>query len=137
MKTLRQIDFRQAVILALGVIALTMAMGLQMSEAEDMVGGGEIVFTEPVKAVLFSHKYHVEEAGFDCESCHDGIFAYETGAAERAGDFTMQSLYDGKYCGACHTEGGAFASNEQCARCHVGVKGWRAATGQADQPARH
>jgi c(7)-type cytochrome triheme protein len=35
----------------------------------------------------------------------------------------MESFYQGKYCGACHNGKDAFASNTQCARCHLRVKG--------------
>lgn len=83
-----------------------------------------IVFTQPVKAVLFDHKMHVEEAGLDCESCHDDIFEQAAGTAEENGDFTMKSLYEGQYCGACHDGDTAFASNTKCAVCHIGVKGY-------------
>jgi c(7)-type cytochrome triheme protein len=34
----------------------------------------------------------------------------------------MASLYKGKYCGACHNGKNAFASDTQCARCHVGAR---------------
>ena len=83
-----------------------------------------IVFTQPVKAVVFDHKMHIEDAGLDCESCHDDIFEQAAGTAEENGDFTMKSLYEGKYCGACHDGDTAFASNTRCAVCHIGVMGY-------------
>lgn len=85
---------------------------------------GDIVFTKPLKAVLFSHKAHVEGAGLQCSSCHPGLFRPEKGSLENLPDFTMKSLYEGKYCGACHNGGMAFSSDTQCARCHIGVKGY-------------
>lgn len=84
--------------------------------------GGEILYTEPVKSVIFSHKVHVE--AFGCESCHDGLFKMEALAAQKADDFTMESLYQGMYCGVCHDGDTAFASDTQCATCHLGVKGY-------------
>ncbi len=85
---------------------------------------GDIIQTKPVKAVVFSHKRHTEEAGLDCGSCHDEIYQMQNGAAAANGDYTMQSLYEGKYCGACHDGDTAFASNTRCTVCHIGVKGF-------------
>lgn len=89
--------------------------------------GGEILFTKPVKAVIFSHDTHSE--AFECESCHSGLFEMEALAAQKKPDFTMESLYKGQYCGACHDGETAFASNTRCATCHIGVKGFNRTTG--------
>ncbi|RMF45134.1 MAG: hypothetical protein D6751_07825 [Deltaproteobacteria bacterium] len=99
--------------------------------------GGDIHFTRPVEAVLFSHDIHVDQLGFDCDSCHDGLFEYEAGAAEQNGDFTMESLYGGGYCGACHDGETAFASDTRCATCHEGVKGYNRALGKTETAASH
>lgn len=85
---------------------------------------GDTVFTEPVKSVIFSHKSHTEDSGLSCDSCHDGLFEMKIGSSAAKGDYTMQSLYDGKYCGACHDGQTAFASNSRCTVCHIGVKGY-------------
>ncbi len=90
---------------------------------EDVEHGGTIIYTKPVKAVIFDHQFHLDQ-GLECDSCHDEIFEEATGTAEENGDFVMQSLYDGKYCGACHDGETAFASNTRCATCHIGVKGF-------------
>lgn len=90
--------------------------------AGDDEGGGPILFTKPVKAVLFDHKTHIDN-GFKCEDCHDKLFEMAKGTAEAKGDFNMKSLYAGKYCGACHNGETAFASNTKCTVCHIGVKG--------------
>ncbi|PIE64550.1 MAG: hypothetical protein CSA26_07955 [Desulfobacterales bacterium] len=82
-----------------------------------------IVWTKPVKSVIFSHKLHTMELELDCESCHDEFFVMEAGAAEEEDDFTMESLYEGKYCGACHDGDTAFASDTRCTLCHIGVRG--------------
>lgn len=83
-----------------------------------------IIFVKPVKAVDFSHKVHTMGAGLECDSCHDELFQMEAGNAEQNDDFTMESLYAGKYCGACHDGDMAFASNKRCTFCHIGVKGF-------------
>ena len=83
-----------------------------------------IVWTKPVKAVVFYHKIHTMDQELDCESCHDDLFQMEAGAAEEEDDFNMESLYDGNYCGACHDGDTAFASNTRCTSCHIGVRGY-------------
>lgn len=94
-----------------------------LAAQEEAEHGGDIIYTKPLKAVRFSHATHVQEAGLSCDSCHDGIFPMEALSVQENKDFTMDSLYKGKYCGACHDGSMAFASDTQCARCHIGVKG--------------
>lgn len=106
---------------------LCFAAGQAVAEEydEDMYGPeAPIIFVKPVKAVDFSHRVHTMEAGLDCESCHDDLFEMEAGVAEQNDDFTMESLYAGQYCGACHDGDMAFASNKRCTACHIGVKGF-------------
>jgi len=96
----------------------------RLLSANELVHGGDIIYTKPVKSVIFSHKVHVEDRGLSCDNCHDKLFVPEALNAEQKNDFNMESLYKGKYCGACHDGKTAFASNTQCARCHAGVKGY-------------
>ena len=97
-------------------MVLTASMALAASH------GGDIVFEKPVKGVIFSHKLHVEDKGLSCEMCHSRLFEIGRTTQEKA-DFVMESLYQGKYCGACHNGSLAFASNTRCATCHIGIKG--------------
>lgn len=94
-----------------------------------------IVWNKPVKGVVFTHKTHTMDAGLGCDSCHDGLFEMAAGTAEQNEDFTMKSLYEGKYCGACHDGSMAFASNTRCTSCHIGVKGYNKLTGKAETEA--
>ena len=89
-----------------------------------------IIFTQPLKAVLFDHKIHVEEAGLSCEDCHEEVFPMEAGSTQENEDFTMEALYNGKYCGTCHDGESAFASNTRCATCHIGVMGLKRLSAQ-------
>lgn len=89
------------------------------SGVESFSDGGGILYTEPVKSVLFSHKKHVDVQHLSCAKCHSGLFAMEALRAEKKSNFNMESLYQGKYCGACHNGKAAFASDTQCASCHV------------------
>lgn len=95
--------------------------------------GGDILYTEPVKSVVFSHRIHVDKNGLGCDSCHDGLFEMKALAAQDKDNFTMEALYKGEYCGACHDGSMAFASNTQCATCHVGVKGYRRVSGEGEK----
>ena len=101
------------------------------------VAEGDIIFTEPVMGVIFSHEVHVEENGMDCEECHDDLFEMEALTAQQNTDFTMQSLSEGNYCGACHDGDMAFDSDSRCASCHIGVIGYQKATGTAERSTHH
>ncbi len=79
-----------------------------------------ILYTQPLESVFFSHQDHVRK-GTTCATCHSGLFEMEALNAQKNKDFTMDSLYRGKYCGACHNGKKAFASDTQCARCHLGT----------------
>ncbi|MGB4598958.1 MAG: cytochrome c3 family protein [Trichlorobacter sp.] len=98
---------------------LALAAGLAFANAYPEA---PIVFDKPVRGVLFSHKTHMEK-GLSCEMCHNRLFEMQAKKAQQNSDFVMESLYQGKYCGACHNGTLAFASNTRCATCHIGVKG--------------
>jgi c(7)-type cytochrome triheme protein len=122
-----------ALLFAVSVTLLLCSAGLVI--AADVSGGGDIVYTQPVKSVLFSHKLHVDEKGLGCEMCHMKLFEMQALAVQKHPDFNMKSLYKEKYCGACHDGKTAFASNTQCARCHGGVKEYEAVIAQKkDKP---
>lgn len=111
-------------LLILIAMSLLIAGTYAIGETEDVSHGGDIIYTQPLSAVLFSHKAHVENLGLGCEMCHAGLFEMAARAAEKSPDFTMKGLAEGKFCGSCHKTGSmAFDANSQCARCHIGVKG--------------
>ena len=78
-----------------------------------------ILYTKPLESVIFSHQDHAQK-DVSCATCHSGLFEMEALCVQNKKDFTMDSLYKGKYCGACHNGKKAFASDTQCARCHLG-----------------
>lgn len=97
-------------------------------QADAQEGYGEdIIFTKPVKGVLFSHKTHVEDSGMSCNLCHDKLFQMSALTAQESPDFTHKSFKAGKYCGACHDGKMGFPMDAQCAKCHTGVKGLKKA----------
>jgi c(7)-type cytochrome triheme protein len=120
------------ILLAVTIIAAASSLATPVSAEEGVTYPKEIVYTSTGEAVVFSHKKHVDDFGLACDECHGAIFEVKAGAAKAKGDFTMQSLYGGKYCGVCHNGQKAFASDdyEQCARCHSGPSGAEAASGQ-------
>ena len=61
--------------------------------------------------IIFSHEKHAVWSG--CELCHPEIF--EVNKSEEA--FSMQDVFDGKFCGACH--GTVAFPNIDCRRCHT------------------
>lgn len=109
-------------------VTFATAMALTAGVALAATHGGDIIYEKPVKGVLFSHKIHVEDKGLSCEMCHTRLFEMGKVAQEKT-DFVMNSLYQGKYCGACHNGTMAFASNTRCASCHIGVKGQKRLSG--------
>lgn len=126
--------FKLGAVLTLSLVMLV--FGGQAFGEDDDEDGGTIIFTKPVKAVVFEHKNHIDQ-GLECDSCHDDLFEMETGVAEDNDDFTMASLYEGKYCGACHDGDMAFASNTRCTVCHIGVKGYNRAMGKTTTSSGH
>ena len=121
---------RPAVLLLAFVVATGVLATGGLATGEDVFHGGDVIYVKPLKAVLFSHKSHVEETGLSCDMCHAGLFQMQSLEAQKDPEFTMAGLYEGKYCGACHMKDSmAFASNTQCARCHIGVKGFNQLTG--------
>ena len=97
-----------------------------------------IIFDQPVKAVVFNHTMHTKDIGLSCDDCHNKIFKMQLGNAESYSDqFVMKALYKGKYCGACHNGDDAFASDTQCATCHIGVLGYNRLFGDKSNKKGH
>jgi c(7)-type cytochrome triheme protein len=187
--TKRGVTMKKVLIMSLVALSATFILSSALF-AGDVFHGGDTIYTKPVKAVIFSHKVHVEDIGYECGKCHDSLFEMQSLKAQENEDFTMQGLYDGKYCGACHAvffshklhvqdkglgcsmchEGlsgrqkapkstkskidslvdkdkscgnchdvgaMAFASDTQCARCHIGVKGYNEMTGEGGGGSGH
>ncbi|MDA8325772.1 MAG: hypothetical protein M0033_06095 [Nitrospiraceae bacterium] len=60
--------------------------------------------------IIFSHKKHAAWSG--CELCHPEIFGVKKGAS-----YSMDEIFGGKYCGACH--GLVAFPSLDCQRCHA------------------
>ena len=105
-------------------ILLVISSDIFATTAEDEDHGGTIVYTKPVKAVIFSHKAHSEDIGLNCEWCHDETFEMEALAVQSESDFAMNNQCNDQYCGVCHNGDISFSITTQCARCHIGVTGY-------------
>jgi c(7)-type cytochrome triheme protein len=111
--------------------------GCKRCHGSDMKQPRTIVFEKPVKAVVFNHTMHTDEIGLACADCHDGLFKMKMGTSEAQTDFTMASIYKGKYCGACHDGATAFDSKTRCTKCHIGVLGYNRLIGNTEKKAGH
>ena len=107
---------------------------------------GIIIFTQPVKSVVFDHNIHVKRAELSCESCHKEVFTMKQGTVE--GEELVLSdnpvkkreylvnLHK-KYCGTCHDSSQAFGYLTRCTVCHIGVKGLAELTGENKKKDAH
>jgi c(7)-type cytochrome triheme protein len=67
---------------------------------------------EGLPNIVFSHKKHTVWNG--CEVCHPDIFI---GVKKGLTKYSMPEIFEGKYCGVCHTSV-AFPLMD-CQRCHT------------------
>ena len=114
-----------ALLLLASLLVASFLFGSLAAFAEDEEEhGGDIIYTKPLKAVIFSHKAHTEDIGLECDWCHEETFEMEALHMQENTDFTMDSLCNENYCGTCHNGDISFSTTTQCARCHIGVKGY-------------
>lgn len=106
----------------------------------------KIVFTQPVKTVVFDHNIHVKKAELSCESCHKEVFAMKKGTLEghelihsdnpAKKHKYLESLHN-QYCGSCHDSSQAFGYLTRCTVCHIGVKGLKELNKGAEKSDAH
>src|ERR1700686_4024647 len=100
---------KKSIPVAIATVLMSLTLAGVGSAGENQQHGGDIIFTKPVRSVLFSHKFHAEQKGLTCDMCHNGNFEMHSLTAQENADFTMESLAKGKYCGACHNGTMAFS----------------------------
>ena len=61
--------------------------------------------------IIYSHEKHTVWNG--CELCHPEVFGVKKGYRP----YSMEDIFDGKYCGLCH--GLVAFPNIDCQRCHT------------------
>ena len=106
----------------------------------------KIVFSSPVKSVVFDHNIHVSKEELSCESCHKDVFIMKMGTVAESElsvsedpDVKRKHLVDlhSKYCGTCHDSSQAFGYLTRCTVCHIGVKGYDQLNGGEKKETSH
>jgi c(7)-type cytochrome triheme protein len=80
--------------------------------------GKTLIFDKgPQGEVAFDGSKHAI-AGLKCTDCHrkDLFPKMKKGTVS----ITMNDIYDGRYCGACHNGVKAFGAQDNCVKCHAG-----------------
>ena len=96
-------------------VSITAVAAFMMaSQAFAAVGGGDVSMKNKGGAVVFSHKFHVSDAGQNCTACHDKLYTN----AKQHKKVSMKEMQKGKSCGACHNGKAAFSVKGNCAKCH-------------------
>ena len=103
-------------IIILMVAALLVTAGFALA-----VPGGKVLEykNSSMGTVKFDGELH-KKAGATCKECHvDGMFPQKKMGSVK---ITMEQIYAGKLCGACHNGKKAFEAKGNCQRCHVPAK---------------
>jgi c(7)-type cytochrome triheme protein len=97
-------------------MVLVMCFGVALIATAD-TGGGDLTFSpKNAKAVVFSHKYHVETKGLKCSGCHYQVFQMSKGSYK----MEMSKITKGDFCGKCHNGQKSFDVKDakNCEKCH-------------------
>lgn len=71
-------------------------------------------------AARFDHQKHVDEAGGECQTCHNKIFPLEKGLLNYKDNLHKTAEQSQTSCGACHhADGQAFEAKGNCLKCHT------------------
>ena len=83
---------------------------------------GEIVYPSKAGPAPFDHAQHVDFENGDCTACHNRLFPMARADLNYAPDLHRAAEAAGSSCAGCHVSGGkAFASANNCSRCHTGL----------------
>lgn len=100
------------------ITVLSLCFCLALAATAFAVPSGKIIeFNQsPMGKVLFDGEKH-KAAGATCKECHtDGMFPQMKQGTVK---ITMEEIYAGKLCGACHNGKKAFEAKANCQRCHI------------------
>jgi c(7)-type cytochrome triheme protein len=99
----------------IGIIAAVLLAGASIAMA--VPSGKVLEFTNNSEGIVkFDGEVH-SKAGAVCKDCHNPeVFPkMKQGAVQ----ITMDEIYAGKQCGACHNGQKAFEAKTNCQRCHI------------------
>ncbi len=68
--------------------------------------------------VTFSHESHIDSQEPSCATCHATLFRLIEPGRPVQGEMTMDRMYKGDLCGACHNAELAFDVQDDCSSCH-------------------
>lgn len=88
---------------------------------------GIIAFQSKAGAAPFDHAKHVEYEKGGCTACHNALFPMSRAGLRYAPDLHRAAEAAKASCAGCHVDGGAaFASANNCEKCHTGLSEPRA-----------
>lgn len=90
---------------AIAVVFIGSAMATPPGKNAEYAGGA-------TGKVVFDGKTHADK-GLKCNDCHTKIFQMK-----KVAKITMADHDNGKLCSECHNGTKAFASKDNCAKCH-------------------
>ncbi|OIN90721.1 MAG: hypothetical protein AUJ20_13535 [Comamonadaceae bacterium CG1_02_60_18] len=100
---------------SMGLVKLVDSLDGVSSKSKLFKNPGDSIIVPKAKGmpdIIFSHEKHGVWNG--CELCHPEVFpSVEKG---KAAVYSMNEIFDGKYCGACH--GKVAFPMVECQRCH-------------------
>jgi c(7)-type cytochrome triheme protein len=100
------------------VTTLIVSVLLITAGAAFAIQGGKVLEfkNSPLGTVKFDGAVH-NKAAASCKECHtDGMFPKMKQGTVK---ITMDEIYAGKLCGACHDGKKAFDAKGNCQRCHT------------------
>jgi c(7)-type cytochrome triheme protein len=96
------------------IIAIVATMAFVATAIATMPGQNAEYEGGAMGKVVFDGQAHAD-AGLNCADCHTELFGMN-----REAKMTMADHNNGTFCFSCHrADGTAFASADNCARCHT------------------
>lgn len=83
---------------------------------------GAMSFDTPAGASSFNHAQHVNYENGECTACHNALFPMSRAPLGYGDNLHRTAEANKSSCAGCHVDGGeAFASANNCSRCHSGL----------------
>lgn len=103
------------------ILTVFATLALSIGNVMAVPSGKAVEYASDMGKVTFDGKVHAGK-GFKCTECHTNpkLFTMKKGANK----ITMDAIYAGKFCGACHNGKKAFKASDEanCGKCHKAEK---------------